>query len=52
MDLLIASISLAHNFVLVTNNVKEFERVKGLKSGKLALSLRKSEKQAKVIADT
>ncbi|TSA11678.1 MAG: type II toxin-antitoxin system VapC family toxin [Deltaproteobacteria bacterium] len=31
MDLLIASIGLAHNFVLVTNNVKEFERVKGLK---------------------
>ena len=31
MDLLIASISLAHNFVLVTNNVQEFKRVKGLK---------------------
>jgi tRNA(fMet)-specific endonuclease VapC len=31
MDLLIASISLAYNFVLVTNNVKEFKRVKGLK---------------------
>ena len=31
MDLLIASISLAHKFVLVTNNVKEFGRVKGLK---------------------
>ena len=31
MDLLIASISLAHNFVLVTNNVKEFKRVKQLK---------------------
>ena len=30
MDLLIASISLANNFVLVTNNVKEFKRVKGL----------------------
>ena len=31
MDLLIASISLANNFVLVTNNVKEFKRVKGLR---------------------
>ena len=31
MDLLIASISLANNFALVTNNVKEFKRVKGLK---------------------
>ncbi len=31
MDLLIASISLAHNFVLVTNNVNEFKRVKRLK---------------------
>ena len=30
MDLLIASISLAHNFVLVTNNLKEFKRVKQL----------------------
>ena len=30
MDLLIASISLANNFVFVTNNVKEFKRVKGL----------------------
>jgi tRNA(fMet)-specific endonuclease VapC len=30
MDLLIASISLTHNMVLVTNNVKEFKRVKGL----------------------
>lgn len=30
MDLLIASISLANNFILVTNNVKEFKRVKGL----------------------
>jgi len=30
MDLLIASISIANNFVLVTNNVKEFKRVKGL----------------------
>jgi tRNA(fMet)-specific endonuclease VapC len=31
MDLLIASISLAHNFMLVTNNVREFKRVKQLK---------------------
>lgn len=31
MDLLVASISLAHNFVLVTNNIKEFRRVKQLK---------------------
>jgi tRNA(fMet)-specific endonuclease VapC len=31
MDILIASISLAHNFSLVTNNVDEFKRVKGLK---------------------
>ncbi|MBW2020621.1 MAG: type II toxin-antitoxin system VapC family toxin [Deltaproteobacteria bacterium] len=31
MDLLIASIGLAHNFVVVTNNDKEFKRVKGLK---------------------
>ncbi|MDY6951950.1 MAG: type II toxin-antitoxin system VapC family toxin [Thermodesulfobacteriota bacterium] len=31
MDLLIASIGLAHNFSLVTNNVHEFKRVKGLK---------------------
>ena len=30
MDLLIASIGLAHNFTVVTNNVKEFQRVKGL----------------------
>jgi len=30
-DLLIASISLAHNLVLVTNNTKEFRRVKNLK---------------------
>ena len=29
MDLLIASITLAHNLILVTNNVKEFKRVKG-----------------------
>ncbi len=31
MDLLIASIGLAYNFTVVTNNVKEFQRVKGLK---------------------
>ena len=31
MDLLIASISLAKNFILVTNNIKEFRRIKGLK---------------------
>ena len=31
MDLLIASIGLANNFVLVTNNIKEFRRIKGLK---------------------
>ena len=31
MDLLIAAIGLTHNFVLVTNNVKEFNRVWGLK---------------------
>lgn len=31
MALLIASISLAHNFVLVTNNLKEFRRVKQLR---------------------
>jgi tRNA(fMet)-specific endonuclease VapC len=30
MDLLIASISLANNCILVTNNVREFKRVKGL----------------------
>lgn len=30
MDMLIASISLTHNLILVTNNVKEFKRVKGL----------------------
>lgn len=30
MDLLIASITLAHSLILVTNNVKEFRRVKGL----------------------
>jgi len=30
MDLLIASITLAHGLVLVTNNVKEFRRIKGL----------------------
>ena len=31
MDLLIASICLADNFVLVTNNIKEFRRIKELK---------------------
>ena len=30
MDLLIASISLANNFILVTNNTGEFKRVKNL----------------------
>lgn len=30
-DLIIASISLAHNLVLVTNNVKHFKRIEGLK---------------------
>ena len=31
MDLLIASITLEHNLRLVTNNVKEFRRIKGLR---------------------
>jgi tRNA(fMet)-specific endonuclease VapC len=31
MDLLIGSISVANNFILVTNNIKEFKRVKGIK---------------------
>jgi tRNA(fMet)-specific endonuclease VapC len=31
MDLLIASISLANNFILVTNNIKEFSRIKKMK---------------------
>jgi tRNA(fMet)-specific endonuclease VapC len=31
MDLLIASITLANDLILVTNNVKEFKRVKGIK---------------------
>lgn len=31
MDLLIASISLANNYILVSNNIKEFRRIKGLK---------------------
>ena len=30
MDLLIASITLAHDLILVTNNLKEFKRIKGL----------------------
>ena len=31
MDLLIASISLANNSILVSNNIKEFRQIKGLK---------------------
>lgn len=31
MDLLIASISIANNYILVTNNIKEFRRIKGIK---------------------
>lgn len=31
LDMLIASIAKAHNYTLVTNNVKEFSRIKGLK---------------------
>jgi len=31
MDLLIASISLANDFVLVTNNIKEFKRIKKIR---------------------
>lgn len=31
IDLLIASISLANNYILVSNNIKEFRRIKGLK---------------------
>ena len=31
MDMLIASCSLAKDFTLVTNNLKEFKRIKGLK---------------------
>jgi tRNA(fMet)-specific endonuclease VapC len=31
MDLLIASVSLANNFILVTNNTKEFSRISKLK---------------------
>jgi tRNA(fMet)-specific endonuclease VapC len=31
MDLLIAAISLGNNFILVTNNTKEFRRIKKLK---------------------
>ena len=31
MDLLIASITITHNLILVTNNVAEFKRIKGLK---------------------
>ena len=32
MDLLIASIGLAHDYVVVTNNTKEYKRIKGLKT--------------------
>ena len=32
MDLLIASTALTHNLVLVTNNIKHFQRVEGLKT--------------------
>lgn len=31
MDMLIASCSLAKNFTLITNNLKKFKRIKGLK---------------------
>lgn len=31
MDLLIAAITLAHNLRLVTNNIKEFRRIRGLR---------------------
>jgi tRNA(fMet)-specific endonuclease VapC len=31
MDLLIGSISLTYNYILVTNNIKEFKRIKGLR---------------------
>ena len=31
MDLLIGSISLTYNYILITNNIKEFKRIKGLK---------------------
>lgn len=31
MDLLIASITLAHGYTLITNNIREFSRIKGLK---------------------
>lgn len=31
MDMLIASCSLAKDFTLITNNIKEFKRIKGLK---------------------
>jgi len=32
MDLIIASICIANNFILVTNNSKHFKRIKGLKT--------------------
>jgi len=31
MDLMIASISISNNYILVTNNIKHFERIKNLK---------------------
>jgi tRNA(fMet)-specific endonuclease VapC len=31
MDLLIASITIANNSILITNNIKKFRRIKGLK---------------------
>lgn len=30
MDLIIGSTAFAHNLILVTNNVKQFEKIKGL----------------------
>ena len=37
-DLIIASTALTHNLTLVTNNVKHFERIKGLKLENWAVS--------------
>lgn len=31
MDMLIASCSIAKDYTLITNNLKEFKRIKGLK---------------------
>jgi len=31
MDILIAATALSHNFILVTNNVKHFEKIKDLR---------------------